>query len=69
MLDQRVELKEKIHEIEDKGVSWLEPAREFVLSLNQAAKVLETENKTEMTTLLKNIGLYLGIRERAIAVT
>ena len=30
MLDQRVELKEKIHEIEDKGVSWLEPARAWV---------------------------------------
>ena len=56
MLDQRVELKEKIHEIEDKGVSWLEPARAWVKSLNQAEKLLESGNKVEMTTFLKQIG-------------
>ena len=56
MLDQRVELKEKIRDIEDKGVSWLEPAREFVKSLNTADKLLESEDKSEMTTFLKQIG-------------
>src|SRR3989338_8797085 len=56
MLDHRVELKEKIHEIEDKGVSWLEPAREWVKSLNQAEKLLESGDKSEMTTFLKQIG-------------
>ncbi len=56
MLDQRVGLKEKIHEIEDKGVSWLEPARAWVKSLNQAEKLLESGDKSEMTTFLKQIG-------------
>ena len=56
MLDQRVELKEKIHEIEDKGVSWLEPARAWVKSLNQADKLLSSGDKSEMTTFLKQIG-------------
>ena len=56
MLDQRVGLKEKIHEIEDKGVSWLEPARAWVKSLNQAEKLLSSGNKSEMTTFLKQIG-------------
>ena len=56
MLDQRVEQKEKIHEIEDKGVSWLEPARAWVKSLNQADKLLESGDKSEMTTFLKQIG-------------
>ena len=42
MLDHRVELKEKIREIEDKGVSWLEPARAWVKSLNQADKLLSS---------------------------
>ena len=56
MLDQRVELKEKIHEIEDKGVSWLEPARAWIKSLNQAEKLLQSGNKSEMTTFLKQIG-------------
>jgi len=38
------------------GLSWLESASEFVLSLNQAAKLVESENKEEMTTFLKIIG-------------
>ncbi|MFH0805702.1 MAG: hypothetical protein V1901_02370 [Patescibacteria group bacterium] len=56
LLSQKMELQEKISDFEQKGLSWLEPAREFVLSLNQAAKLVETENKEEMTTFLKNIG-------------
>ncbi len=55
LLSQKMELQEKITDFEQKGLSWLEPAREFVLSLNQAAKLVETENKKEMTTFLKNI--------------
>ena len=53
---QKVGLQEQIRDFEQKGLSWLEPAREFVLSLNQATKLLESENKTETTTFLKNIG-------------
>ncbi|MBI2450885.1 MAG: hypothetical protein HYV52_00890 [Parcubacteria group bacterium] len=49
-------MQEQIKDFEQKGLPWLEPAREFVLSLNQAAKLLESENKTGMTTFLKNIG-------------
>ena len=56
LLSQKMELQEKINDFEQKGLSWLELAREFVLSLNQAAKLMETENKEEMTTFLKNIG-------------
>ena len=53
---KKVELGEKIRDFEQKGLSWLEPAREFVLSLNQAANLVESENKEEMTTFLKTIG-------------
>jgi len=56
LLSQKVSLSEKITNFETKGLSWLEPAREFVLSLNQAAKLLSAENPSEMTTFLKNIG-------------
>ena len=56
LLFQKGALSEKIADIEQRGLSWLEPAREFILSLHQAAKLIETENKAEMTTFLKNIG-------------
>src|SRR3989338_3767141 len=56
LVKQKVDLQEQIKDFEQKGLTWLELAREFVLSLNQAAKLLGSENKTEMTTFLKNIG-------------
>ena len=65
LIAEKVRFEEKIAEIEQKGTSWLEPAREFVLSLNQATKLIESENKAEMTTFLKNIGsnCILGNRQ------
>ena len=54
LMTRKVELAEKIRDFEQKGLTWLEPAREFVLSLNQAANLVETANKEEMTTFLKN---------------
>ena len=56
ILTQKLELQEKIRDFEQKGLSWLEPAREFVLKLNYAEKLLNSENYAGMTTFLKNIG-------------
>ena len=64
----KINLQEQVRDFEQKGLSWLEPAREFVLSLNQAAKLLETENKIEMTTFLKNIGSNHILQNRQLII-
>ena len=56
LLVQKVECAEEIKEIESGSVSWLEPARAWVKSLNQAENLLKSENRAEMTTFLKQIG-------------
>lgn len=56
LVSEKVRIEEKINDFEQKRVSWLEPAREFVLSLNQAANLLSQKNLSEMTAFLKNIG-------------
>ena len=66
LLINKVELVEKIKDFEQKGLSWLGPAREFVLSLNQAAKLIKSENKAEMTTFLKNIGSDCILQNRQL---
>ena len=53
---QKRDLEDKIKDFEQTGLSWLEPAKKFVLSLNQATKLMESENKKEMATFLKNTG-------------
>jgi hypothetical protein len=64
LLSRKVELNETIKDFADKGLSWLEPAREFVLSLNQATKLLESGDTKSMTTFLKNIGSNHILRNR-----
>jgi len=56
LLSQKMSLNEKITDFETKGLSWLEPAREFVKSLNQAANLVDTDNLSELPTFLKTIG-------------
>src|SRR3989344_739518 len=69
LLSQKVSLSEKINNFEIKGLSWLEPAREFVKSLNQAANLLSSSNPTAMTTFLKNIGSNHILRNREFVFT
>ena len=56
LLARKVERTEEINEIENGSVSWLEPARAFVKSLNQAENLVRSGDKSEMKTFLKQIG-------------
>ena len=56
LLNEKIGLNDKIHDFEQKGLSWLEPAREFVLSLNNADKLKNSGDYPEILTFLKNIG-------------
>ena len=56
ILTRKLGIQEKIRDFEQKGLSWLEPAREFVLKLNYAEKLRNSDNFPEMKTFLKNIG-------------
>jgi site-specific DNA recombinase len=56
LLARKVECTEEIGEIDNGSVSWLEPARAFVKSLNKATELVLKGDKAEMTTFLKQIG-------------
>ena len=64
LMNQKATANDKINEIEKRGVSWLEPAREFVKSLNQAANLLSRNDLSGMTAFLKNIGANHSLRNR-----
>jgi DNA invertase Pin-like site-specific DNA recombinase len=69
LISEKATTSEKITDIEKKGVSWLEPARAFVLSLNQAAKLLERDDFSETTAFLKTIGSNHCVRNRRFEFT
>ncbi len=64
LISEKMSLGEKISDFETKGLSWLEPAREFVKSLNQATNLLSSQDKSELPTFLKNIGSNHILRNR-----
>ena len=64
LMREKASFNEKIIDFEQKGVSWLEPAHEFVLSLNQAKNLLSKNDYSKMTTFLKNIGANHILRNR-----
>jgi len=66
ILIKKLELKEKIRDIEERGITWLGLSKDFVLSLNRANKLLETNNQTEMTPFLKNIGSHHLLQNRQL---
>ena len=56
LLTEKLDLNEQIANFEQRGVTWLEPAREFVLNLNQAETLRKSEDFTTFPTFLKKIG-------------
>lgn len=65
---EKAALTERITEIEKRGVSWLEPAREFILTLNQAANLLSRNDLSGMTAFLKQIGSNCILRNRVLQI-
>jgi len=65
-ITQKLEIQDKINDFEQKGLSWLGLAHEFVLSLNQATKLLSSDNKEETKTFLKNIGSDYILQNRQL---
>ena len=64
IISEKATLVEQITDIEQRGVSRLEPAREFVKSLNQAANLLSRNDLSGMTAFLKNVGANHSLRNR-----
>ncbi|MEI6288407.1 MAG: recombinase family protein [bacterium] len=66
ILTRKLELNERIQDFEQNGVSWVEPAREFILSLNQANILTQSTEKKELAAFLKNIGSNRILQNRQL---
>lgn len=66
LLTQKLELKEKISDVQKKGLTWVEPAREFILSLNEGKKILTDDKLEETTPFLKKSGSNHRLHNRRL---
>ena len=66
ILTRKLELNEKVKDFEHNNWTWVEPAREFILSLNKADNLLLNSEKSELATFLKNIGSNRILQNRQL---
>ena len=66
ILTRKLELNEKVKDFEQNNWSWVEPAREFILSLNKADNLLRSSEKSDLAAFLKNIGSNRILQNRQL---
>jgi DNA invertase Pin-like site-specific DNA recombinase/polyhydroxyalkanoate synthesis regulator phasin len=69
ILNEKVEISEKLSDFERKGNHWLEPAKRFILAAKQAEIIALQENLFEKKDFLKKIGSNRILRERKVFVS
>ena len=69
ILNQKIEITEKLKDFERKGNHWIEPAKNFILAAKQAKIIALQENLVEKKDFLKKIGSNRILRERKVFVS
>jgi site-specific DNA recombinase len=64
LMDELVNIFDKIKEIKTKGNNWLEPMRDFILSVKKAKKTAENRDLREFKSFLKNIGSNFILKDK-----
>ena len=66
ILNQKIEISEKLKDFQRKGYSWLEPAKNFMLTSNEAKNVASRGTLPEKAEFLKKVGSNLVLMDRNI---
>jgi len=66
ILNQKVEISERLKDFEQNGNHWLEPAKRFILEANQAQIVAEKGGPKEKAEFLKKVGSNLVLVDKTI---
>jgi hypothetical protein len=69
LLNEKKDLQDKAGEIEKAGGGWLEPAREFATTCNQAGSVAWQGNLAQKREFLKMLGSNFKIFDRTLSFT
>ena len=64
LLNEKLDIQQKIKDLEQKGNNWLEPMKEMILASNQAKILLSQSDKTEIRQFLKNIGSNFILKDK-----
>jgi len=68
ILNQKIEISEKLKDFEQNGNHWLEPCKNFIFEAKQAKIIALQENLFEKRDFLKKIGSNRILRERKVYI-
>ena len=69
ILNQKIDIQEKLKVFEQKGNCWLERTRKYILDAKQAKIISLSKNFSEMKNFLKKIGSNPLLRDREISIS
>ncbi len=64
LLNEKLEIEQKIRDFEQAGNNWLEPMKEMILQSSQAKILLSQSDKTEIRQFLKNVGSNFILKDK-----
>ncbi len=64
MLNEKLDIEQKIRDFEQKGNNWLEPMKEMILASSQAKILLSQSDKIEIRQFLKNVGSNFILKDK-----
>ena len=66
IINQKIEISEKLKVFQQKGYSWLEPAKNFILTSNEAKNAASGTNLVEKAEFLKKVGSNLILADQNV---
>jgi len=66
LLNQKLEIEQKIRDFEQQGNNWLEPMKEMIFESSQAKILLSQSDKTQIRQFLKNVGSNFILKDKKI---
>ncbi len=64
LLNEKLDIQQKIKDFEQKGNNWLEPMKEMILANSQAKIILSQSDNQEIRAFLKNIGSNFILKDK-----
>ena len=64
LLNEKLDIQQKIRDFEQKGNNWLEPMKEMILASSQAKILLSQSDNQEIRSFLKNIGSNFILKDK-----
>ena len=64
LLNEKLDIEQKIRDFEQMGNNWLEPMKEMIFEANQAKILLSQGDNQQILTFLKNVGSNFILKDK-----